>query len=131
MNPLSRMFKQLSDRQSGLLKSFNTFYSYVLVSTLKEEDKHYGALFKVLGKNPVWTMERVKEKFPVKIDSRGRRYLLSYSLGVMCRDVSKQDKFPSIEKNDSTYCTVRRSTCKTCDRLPCTDSMSFTEIFTT
>ena len=56
---LSRMFKEMADSQLGILKSFRTSYSYVLVPTARSKEIQRAKTWRVLSKNPYWTNDRM------------------------------------------------------------------------
>ena len=113
---LGRMFKEMADAQAGLLKSFRTSYSYVLVPTPKSIAVQLTRICRVLLKNPYWTEDKVAKQYPVKTDGQGRDMLFSFTRGIRCHDLSKSDVFPVLVSDDGTKSLiVKSSTCKGCE----------------
>ncbi len=116
---LRRLFNSMAERQAGLVKSFRTLYSYVLTPTDLDKERAWSKMGKRLKRNQVWTDELVREKNPVRVDDRGRDYILSFVRGVRCYDPDKADLFPIVRPADrgDPSMIVKMATCRTCEHL--------------
>ncbi len=112
---LYRIIRHISDRESGLISRYRLSYQYRLISNVAAG---YKRLYKQLYKNPVWTEDVIKNRFPVQTDRLDRQYLINFSKSVLCKDPDKESTYPLVEKKDKDpFFTVPLSECKKCQHF--------------